>query len=239
MSAKATFWAWEQKLSSSEKLVLLCLADCHNGDNGRCDPSAKYIAEQTGLNIKTIPSALKSLLRSELITIKNRPGKSPQFLLNLTQNWVTPKTGVHQKRVTPKTDITSPDIGETPTPKTGDEPKRNLNKNLKDNIYKKISLANLPDFVSHETAKEFIDHRVNLKKPLTQNAFDRAMRDSIKLASLFTLSPDQIITEIIDAGWQWAKVDWLENRLKTQRSKASAFDRAGDRSWAQGVVSEQ
>jgi len=54
LSAEGTFWAWKQRgLSSTEKLVLLCLGDCHNGGNGRCDPSDKYIQEQNGLKVHT------------------------------------------------------------------------------------------------------------------------------------------------------------------------------------------
>jgi len=81
-----------------------------------------------------------------------------------------------------------------------------------------ITLEGLPKEIDTETAKEFIAHRKQLKKPLTQGAFDRAMKEAIKAANLIGISPNQAITETIDAGWQGIRAEWLLNRLgKTQR----------------------
>lgn len=163
MSAKATFWAWEQDLTSTQKLVLLCLADCHNGDNDRCDPSIKYICSQTGLDKKTVPVAMSQLESIGLISIKKRAGISPFYTLNLAQkrvnpnsgvpqNGVNPKTGnvtdddltqkrvnpnsgLPQKRVNPKTDLTLPKNGYGVYPKTGNEPKKNLKESKTNNAY--------------------------------------------------------------------------------------------------------
>lgn len=126
MSAKATFWAWEQRLSSSEKLVLLCLGDCHNAETDRCDPSAKYIGGQTGLNIKTVKTAIEGLKEKGLISYELRPGKSPQFLLNLTLNWVYPLSGIPEIGDTQNREGGLPKIGQGVYPKSGNEPKKNL-----------------------------------------------------------------------------------------------------------------
>lgn len=132
MSAKATFWAWEQRVKGSKKLVLLCLADCHNASTERCDPSLIYLSEKTGLDKKTIPLAIENLEKIGLLSTIKIKGKSNKYQLNLTQKRVDPKTDLPQKRVDPKTDITPPENGVTPPPKTGYEPKRNLKDNLKD-----------------------------------------------------------------------------------------------------------
>lgn len=131
MSASATFWAWRQRgITSTAKLVLLCLADCHNPDTGRCDPGAKYIAEKSELNIKTIPAALRRLEEFGLITIKKRAGNSPSYTLNLHQNWDTPITGVPNSGCTQKRSGDTPKTGEGDTPKTGDKTKIETKKNL-------------------------------------------------------------------------------------------------------------
>lgn len=135
MSAEATFWAWMMGVKPSAcKLVLLCLADCHNSDTHRCDPSTRYITDFTGLDKKTVPEALIKLETMGLVTPKKRPGTSTHYELHIHSNPVparkegerkkpvpvaviakpgvtrkrgNPKTGTHppQKRVTPKTGI--------------------------------------------------------------------------------------------------------------------------------------
>lgn len=214
MSAKATFWAWHKKgLGSSAKLVLLCLADCHNSSTNRCDPSAKYISEQTELNIKTIPNALKKLAQAGHLLIENRAGRTPNYRLNIPQNWDTPKTGTPKNGIPQKRGDTLPNIGVGGTPKTGNEPISNLQVTYK-NIYKGLSLDSLPDEIDQETAKEFIDHRKNLKKPLTQKALDRTIAKAVKAATdpEINYTPTQIIEKVIDSGWQSFELHYLKNK---------------------------
>ena len=61
--------------------------------------------------------------------------------------------------------------------------------------------------------KEFIDHRVNLKKPLTQRALDRFLAAVFDTSSALNIPANTVISETIDAGWQSVKTDWLRNRL--------------------------
>ena len=74
MSHKATHWAWTVKdISSSEKLILLALADRHNTDTGDCFPSLDRIAEDTCSSRNTVRRATqtledKGLIKRELIT---------------------------------------------------------------------------------------------------------------------------------------------------------------------------
>lgn len=126
MSAEATFWAWMMGVKpASAKLTLLCLADYHNTDTGRCDPSASTIAEFTGLDKKTVPAALDMLERAGLITIDQRRGTSPQYNLQIEKNPAPvrqkgqrilpvkklplPENGLPRNRVS-----TLPDNGDTP-----------------------------------------------------------------------------------------------------------------------------
>jgi hypothetical protein len=126
MSAKATFWAWRQQLKSSSKLVLLCLSNNHNEDTDRCDPGPAYMSEMTGLNVKTIRAALKSLQEGGILTSHHRQGRSPMYAFNwsagdLFKSSVDPKTtlpeiGYTQNEPYPDSDDTLPEIGEAPYP---------------------------------------------------------------------------------------------------------------------------
>lgn len=80
MSAKATFWAWRQVIKpASAKLILLCLADCHNGDNGQCNPSVHYLAKTTGLDRKTVMSGIASLELMGAIEVFKQSGFSTNY----------------------------------------------------------------------------------------------------------------------------------------------------------------
>jgi hypothetical protein len=98
-------------------------------------------------------------------------------------------------------------------PMKGHKPKKNLEVNLQD-IYKKIELTNLTEEIERETAKELIDHRVNIKKPFTQQSFDRLIKKILKVKSdqEITLTPNQAIETIIDRGWQGFELDWLKSK---------------------------
>lgn len=139
MSAKATFWAWEQQLKSAEKLVLLSLADCHNADTNRCDPSVKYLSVKTGLNRKTIINSLANLERDGLVFIQKLNGKQNKYSFNFEQKSLgkpVPKTvPVPKTAPVPNLPQTSTKNGTTPVPNLGHEPITNLKDNLKDKAY--------------------------------------------------------------------------------------------------------
>ncbi|MEM1113245.1 MAG: helix-turn-helix domain-containing protein [Pseudomonadota bacterium] len=68
------------------KLTLLCQADCHNSETGRCDPSVNYISLFTGLDRKTVYEAIQKLELMGLISVEERPGKSSQYNLLISEN---------------------------------------------------------------------------------------------------------------------------------------------------------
>jgi hypothetical protein len=170
MSAEATFWAWRQQgISSTAKLVLLCLADCHNADTGRCDPGAKYIAEKSELNLKTIPVALRRLEEVGLVTVEKRPGTSPNYRLNISQNWDNPKTGIPKNGVTQIRKEGNPNLGEGVTPKTGHKPitkpTSKPTKNKKE-IYA-LDVSALPTEINIDSWIEWFDCRKAANKKIT------------------------------------------------------------------------
>lgn len=154
MSAEATFWAWMMGVKPSPaKLVLLCLADCHNPDSGRCDPSNAYITQFTGLDRKTVIDALQILEAIPLVDITRRRGRSPQYQLLIQENPVPareqgerkkpvkirrlsksdlsqiraiPNTGYPESGSTENGTPTYPEYGRGGVPNMGHEPTSNL-----------------------------------------------------------------------------------------------------------------
>lgn len=85
MSFKAINWAVDDvRLDNAvDKLVLILLANRHNGDTGRCDASHTRIAEEAGVNRTTVLRATKRLEQQGLLTISGRSGKTHQYDLHL------------------------------------------------------------------------------------------------------------------------------------------------------------
>jgi hypothetical protein len=82
MSIPAWNWAWRQWLSPNRKLVLLALADHHNGETGRCDPSIYRIKQKTGLKDRCIQGHLKGLAEQGLVTVQPRHSLTNRFILH-------------------------------------------------------------------------------------------------------------------------------------------------------------
>ena len=65
-------WAFKQHLPAAEKLVLLSLADHHNGGTGLCIPGQRSIADQTSLSVRTVQRCLQQLESRGLIERRAR-----------------------------------------------------------------------------------------------------------------------------------------------------------------------
>lgn len=84
MSLKAINSLKMSKVSPTQKLVLLCLADCHNQDNERCDPSVSFIMQFTGLSNRAIANALADLESAGHIKINRGKGFKSSYELVFT-----------------------------------------------------------------------------------------------------------------------------------------------------------
>jgi len=87
-------------------------------------------------------------------------------------------------------------------------------------LYKKIDLhCTVFCNVSEEVAKEYIDHRINKKKPLTQGAFNRAMNQAVLcMQKGITKSADEAIEFVCSQGWDGVTPEYIA------AEKAKRFD---------------
>ena len=94
MSVKAIDWAWEVKgLSSTQRLVLLSLADHFNEDRGAAWPGVDRMAKRCCLSDRAIQTNLKVLRNGGLVTLLRREGKRNYYSLNREILALTPERG--------------------------------------------------------------------------------------------------------------------------------------------------
>lgn len=108
MSIALMSQVWPLDIPSTEKLVLLALADNAN-DDGECWPSIGTIADKTALSERTVHYAIKRLAQSGHLLIKNRFGCSNLFTL-------IPARGAPLHEIHPAPDAPQEVQGVHPTP---------------------------------------------------------------------------------------------------------------------------
>lgn len=87
MSFDATAWAWQQQpASSTQKMLLLALADCLNEATGQCNPSHATLASKCLISTAAVRKNLPELESEGLITAirttKDGKKQSNQYRLN-------------------------------------------------------------------------------------------------------------------------------------------------------------
>lgn len=64
-------WAWRQPLPSTQRFVLLALADAAD-ENGACWPSVSMLAKRCAISTRTVQRALQGLISADLIHSDSR-----------------------------------------------------------------------------------------------------------------------------------------------------------------------
>lgn len=68
MSNRAMAWAIDVKgIGGSDRLILMLLAECHNGKTGQCNPGLDWLQERTGLKERALQTRMKALEEANLL----------------------------------------------------------------------------------------------------------------------------------------------------------------------------
>ena len=86
MSFDAMRWAMKQDLPTTQKMLLMTLADTTNKGTGRCDPSKQTIAKKAGMSARSVDDNLLKLRDRGLINFESSRGwKSNEYRLQTPQ----------------------------------------------------------------------------------------------------------------------------------------------------------
>ena len=174
MSRIATDWAFSLQLPGMQKLVLLALANRHNGETRRCDPSLARLATDCGLSKGTILRALTSLAQRGLLKQERRKAgsvfASTSYSLRIgvvpEKNHVAPE---ENNVVVTERDNGSPSKGQDVVPGKDTnqeiEPVKEPQERIAMEERKRIT-AKLPDGVPAEQWQDYVAMRKEMRKPL-------------------------------------------------------------------------
>ena len=219
MSVEAITWALKQPVKhSSAKFVLVALANCADGANGRAWPSIAYLCEATSQDRKTVMANLKRLIDTGYIQdTGSRMGSTKSVVVYQICSTETGTTKQYQERDISQ-DEAVPFFPASSTffphkqsqnsleavPKTGHGTVRNRNRTVKED--KTEMLAHLPASL----VSDFQQIRKAKKLPLTQTAVDGLQREADKAG----LSLEDAIRFCCEAGWGSFNSGWYAERTK-------------------------
>ena len=121
MSFLAMAWAMQQgrecKLPTGERMLLVALANAHNGTTGRCDPGQAVLHDDTGLTERHIRDLAVSLVERGLLQMK-KVGRALHYRLMMDgaprHETKTPEASSYDIP-----EISSPVVDTTPEPSSG------------------------------------------------------------------------------------------------------------------------
>jgi len=74
--------------------------------------------------------------------------------------------------------------------------------------------------VTDEAAMELIEWRKSIKKPLTQRAFERALKEAVRCMEL-GITADRAIEIAIDKGWQGVTFEYIKAEVMRREEAGS------------------
>lgn len=234
MSFHALAWAVRQRLPSTQKLVLLMLAERHNGDSGQCNPSLELLADDCGLSRRSVIDQIAKLQEAGYLTVRHRAKDNArlpsQYVLRLSfgipeaaktipaDPYLVPEkvvNDVHQgsERAAPGVVNDVHQVvnvlhegGERRAHKPGSEPG-------KEPIQKKEKRASAPSpsipGIADDLLSDFLAVRKDKRAgPLTDTALAGIRREAEKAG----LTLEQAITACCEFGWQGFNAGWYADR---------------------------
>lgn len=215
MSVAAITAAWGVNCDPTQKLVLLALADHTNDESGECWPSLTHICRKTGLGRSTVARALKALESDRIIGRKQRGRQTTVYILNVA-NWSHSGTSANAGLV-PERDQGSATAGPQVVPERDGGSARAGHGTVREpsgepsGKRKGSAIVPCPDGVSADVWSDFLAHRRGMKAALKPNSW-KPMEKALRTLEGEGWSPDDVLTEVMSAGWRSFKAEWIRKR---------------------------
>ena len=225
MSIEAINWAKKQRVSPTQKLVLLVLADCADSD-GLAFPSMSYLEEVTGLSDKAIRNAKRAMLNAGFL-VKESWMRLNDVRLSISVNSEktepsSVKSERHSRKTEPRSSsskteprsaMTEPASIETEPRSAVPEPPITTNNHhsIPPTPQPKKSTASkpkpaqpkidLPDWIPVEAWDGWLEMRRKKKCPPTTRALQLAIRDLDRLRAEGD-DPESVLDQSTVNGWR-------------------------------------
>lgn len=219
MSIKLMTAVWDRTdITSTQKLVLLALADWAN-DDGLCWPSIATIGTKSSLKERAVQMTIRSLEDAGFVMREEVVGRGNRYWLRM------PPHEMH-----PRTECTPPPHEMHPTPAL------NAPNTPKTHQLTPKYISALPDWLPLDAWNGWIEMRKARKKPLTERAMQRALN---KLDDMRQAGQD--IAEVLDRSTMnnWLDIYEIKGAVNNGTRKADGVDAALDSLFELGSPARQ
>lgn len=230
MSFQSVAWAVRQKLPCTQKMVLVMLADRHNSDTGRCDPSHDKLAIDCGLTRRSVIDQLEKLEKTGYIGVNHRAKDgyktSNQYTLNLNFSPSKDVQDVHN-------DVNDVHTGCEPVAHidVNDVPKRSepvahkpvsepVNEPIRETPRKRATPAKPVD-VDQLTWDDWTALRAKKRATVSQTVINEARRECAKA----DLTLERFLQIWCARGSQGLQADWLKQNERSASQPESFRER--------------
>jgi hypothetical protein len=244
MSFEAFAWAARQRVTSTQKLVLLMLAERHNKDTGQCRPSHDTLAEDCGLTRRSVIDQIGKLAQAGYITVLPRAKDNlrlpNQYRLNFHFGiQAAPKApeddpylvvnDVHHPVVNQVHQVVNDVHGggepraQEPGTKPGREPKSKKQRASAPAAQAvDLDFSTWPNPPSPQVLGDWLHLRRQRRAPVTPTVLESFGRE-LHLAAAIGFTVDQCLAKCCTRNWQGFEAAWLERDLSnTNRTKGAS-----------------
>jgi hypothetical protein len=254
MSIEAINAAWLADVRpASKKLVLLCLANMHNGQTGQLNPSVSTVAKACGMSSRQAQRQIHDLIDDGLLSvIANHNGGNPQATRRYRLNLELIHTGdtcdrgdKHDRGDTHDARGDAHDTpGVTPTTQTGDAHVTQTGKNLKLNKKRtgsdartRAASVSCPPDVDRKVWDGFLAIRKAKRAPLSEAALDGIKLEADKAG----MTLGDTLALCCTRGWQGFRADWVQGQQgvtlnKHKPARRPALDNFDAKNYESGLI---
>lgn len=207
MSWAAVAWAVRQRLPSTQKLVLIMLAERHNSDSGRCDPSHERLADDCGLTRRSVMDQIKKLEDAGYI----RPMSRAKGNLKLSNHYVLNFGFGVPEKVKPLPDdpfLVVNDVHQGSEPRSHKPVTEPVKEPVKKEKTARVTAPAIPrpDDVTPQTWADWLDLRKSKRAPVSMTVLNAAIAEAAKAK----LALEDFLQIWCLRGTQGLQADWLK-----------------------------
>ena len=198
--------AWDQSLPSTDKLVLLALADWSD-DQGRCWPSIAQLKDKCGLSERAVQAAIKRLVGGGHLSRQENVGKGVNYNVH-PRSSRTPANNAPPQETTETPARRAPNTSRTTIPK---KDKPSLDTRARNSFP-------APSGVPDQVWRDFVTSPKRRKAGMSTTAYSGICNNLTALAE-HGFPPGEMIALAVERGWTTVKLDWVLNERGSQRNR--------------------
>lgn len=201
---------WDQDLPSTDKLVLLALADWSD-DQGRCWPSIAQLKEKCGLSERSVQTIIQRMVKAGHLSRQEIVGKGVKY-------HVHPRS-----KCTPANSAPPQETADTPAAAAPNTSEYTIPKKDKPSLDTRAKFP-APDGVPDQVWQDFLKSPARRKAGMSPTAYSGITNKLRELAE-HGFPPGKMVALAVERGWRTVKLEWVQNDERSFQQSPNSMGR--------------